>query len=66
MPCEICKRNSCTRSFHSLEAQERFDERQKMSDDVDTLREEIQYLQNRIVELEADNARLNVKLYEGT
>lgn len=26
MSCEICGRNSCTRSFHSLEAQERFDE----------------------------------------
>ena len=25
MSCEICGRNSCTRSFHSLEMQERFD-----------------------------------------
>ncbi len=25
MSCEICGRGSCTRSFHSLEAQEEFD-----------------------------------------
>ena len=25
MSCEICGRSSCTRSFHSLEAQEEFD-----------------------------------------
>ena len=25
MSCEICGRNSCTRSFHSLEMQEGFD-----------------------------------------
>jgi len=25
MACEICGRTSCTRSFHSLEEQERFD-----------------------------------------
>lgn len=25
MPCEICGRNSCTRSFHSLEEQRDFD-----------------------------------------
>lgn len=42
MSCEICGRGSCTRSFHSIEAQEEFDERQSMSDDVGTLREELQ------------------------
>jgi len=26
MSCEICGRNSCTRMFHSLKAQEEFDE----------------------------------------
>ena len=26
MACEICGRNSCTRSFHSLEEQSAFDE----------------------------------------
>jgi len=25
MACEICRRSSCTRCFHSLEAQEEFD-----------------------------------------
>lgn len=29
MACEICGRGSCTRSFHSLEAQERHDAIQK-------------------------------------
>ena len=41
MACEICKRGSCTRSFHSLEEQERFDSKQQMSDDIDELRDEI-------------------------
>ena len=26
MSCEICGRSNCTRSFHSLESQEQFDE----------------------------------------
>jgi putative component of toxin-antitoxin plasmid stabilization module len=26
MGCEICGRNSCTKSFHSIEEQEHFDE----------------------------------------
>lgn len=38
MSCEICGRSSCTRSFHSIEAQEDFDARKEMSDDVETLR----------------------------
>lgn len=42
MACEICHRSSCTRSFHSLEEQELFDERQTMSDDVDDLRRDVQ------------------------
>ena len=25
MPCEICGRSSCTRSFHSIKEQEEFD-----------------------------------------
>lgn len=41
MTCEICGRGSCTRIFHSFEAQERHDTKLKMSDDVDELREEI-------------------------
>ena len=38
MACEICGRSSCTRSFHNLEAQQAFDERQRMSSDVGVLR----------------------------
>lgn len=59
MGCEICGRNSCIRSFHSLEVQERFDARQKMSDDVEVLRQEIQELQDRISELEQENRKID-------
>lgn len=48
MSCEICGRGSCTRSFHSLEAQEEYDERQSMPDDVDELRREVQELRREI------------------
>ena len=55
MSCEICRRNSCTRSFHSLEEQERFDQRQGMPDDVNELRESVQDL---TTELNAARAEL--------
>lgn len=42
MSCEICGRNSCTRSFHSLREQEAFDSRQGMSSDVEELRIDLQ------------------------
>ena len=45
MACEICGRSSCTRSFHSIEEQNDFDDRQLMSSDVDELRCEIQSLE---------------------
>ena len=51
MACEICGRSSCTRCFHSIEDQERFDARKEMSDDVETLREELQSSQETEVEL---------------
>ena len=51
MACQICGRNSCTRSFHSLEDQERFDEKQTMSSDVDDLRDEILNLKEEISNL---------------
>lgn len=53
MSCEICGRGACTRSFHSLADQEAYDARQAMSDDVDTLRREIQDLRAEIAELKA-------------
>lgn len=46
MDCEICGRNSCIKSFHSLDEQERYDKRQAMSDNVENLRHEIQDLQD--------------------
>lgn len=60
MSCEICGRGSCTRSFHSIEAQEEFDERQSMSDDVDTLREELQSARAELAALRADAERYRV------
>lgn len=44
MSCEICGRGSCTRSFHSLAAQDEFDNPVTDAD--------------RIAELEAENAKL--------
>ncbi len=58
MSCPICHRGACMKSFHSLEAQERFDLKQTMSDDVDDLREEILSLQERIKELESELQRI--------
>ena len=53
MSCEICGRSSCTRSFHSLEAQELFDEMNgKDRDD----------LINDVVELRAKLAAAREKL----
>lgn len=58
MSCEICGRGSCTRSFHSIEAQEEFDERQSMSDDVGTLREELQSARAELAALRAERDKL--------
>ena len=50
MACEICGKNSCTRSFHSIEVQESFDE---IADNVkDRMRST---LKNRIDRLEDRN-----------
>lgn len=57
MACPICKRYSCTISFHSIEEQERYDERKNMSDDVDVLRVQIQ-------ELKEENKILQAKIEE--
>ena len=40
MGCEICGRSACTRSFHSLESQEEFDEKMKEAN-VDRIKENI-------------------------
>lgn len=57
--CEICRRTSCTRSFHSLDEQERFDERQEMTDDVDELRREVQDLKEELKTARLEIGRLN-------
>lgn len=51
MSCKICHRSSCTESFHSFEEQDKYDARQKMSDDVETLRQELQDAYYEIDEL---------------
>lgn len=60
MSCEICGRSACIRSFHSLESQALFDERQSMPDDVETLRRDLQDALARIRELE--DADLDVEI----
>ena len=35
MSCEICGRSSCTRSFHSFDAQDRFDNPEDYKDEED-------------------------------
>ena len=56
--------------MHSLEDQERFDERETMSDDVDELRCTIQGLRDEIREITTENITLresaNSKAQEGT
>jgi regulator of replication initiation timing len=44
--------------MHSLEEQERFDERETMSDDVDELRRAVQGLRDEIRELTTENITL--------
>lgn len=51
MSCRICRRSSCTESFHSFEEQDRFAQREAMPDDVDTLRRMVQEAAEEIVEL---------------
>lgn len=46
MGCEICGRNSCTKSFHSIEEQQSFD---KMADDIkDRMGQTLAYRINRL------------------
>ena len=46
MACEICGRNSCTASFHSIEEQQNFDE---VADKIkDRMRDTLVYKVNRL------------------
>jgi hypothetical protein len=47
MGCEICGRNSCTKSFHSLEEQEAFD---NLADDIK--QRAIDYISHRVKRLD--------------
>lgn len=51
MSCSICGRSACIASFHSIAAQEAHEARQSMSDDVDTLRCQVQDLQGEVAAL---------------
>ena len=54
MSCKICGRGSCTESFHSFQAQEDWEERERMSDNVDDLRVEIGNLRSTIKDLKEE------------
>ncbi len=56
MSCRICGRSSCTESFHTLEQQELFEQRQAMPDDVDLLRRMVQEAAAEILSLKAELA----------
>lgn len=58
MACRICKRGACTESFHSFSEQNKLAERENMSDDIDTLRCEIQDLKEELAEAKREIKRL--------
>jgi uncharacterized coiled-coil DUF342 family protein len=64
MSCPICRRSSCTVSFHSHYEQERFEQRQNMSDDVDDLRCEAQCYGEELTELKVEIDVLRAELDE--
>ena len=55
MSCEICKRGSCVRSFHSLSEQDDFD---KMQELLKNPQDSINELKSRIETLELEKAEL--------
>ena len=57
MSCKICGRGACASWMHSISAQEKYEERESMSDDVDELRCEIQDLRDEIKELKAEKEK---------
>lgn len=57
MSCRICHSASCASWMHSVQEQELFEEREKMSDNVDTLRREIQELQGDILFFKSESAQ---------
>ena len=62
MSCKICGRGSCASWMHSLEQQEAYEQRQSMSDDVETLRIQLQEAQSEISSLSLEI--IGLKAYE--
>ena len=54
MSCKICGRSSCTESFHSLDEQALFEQREAMPDDVALLRRMVQVAAADLVAAKAD------------
>lgn len=62
MACEICGRNSCTRSFHPLEEQSDFDE---VADNVkERMRDELKRQIERLKDYAEDSDKTLVDLSE--
>lgn len=62
MACEICGRNSCTRSFHALDEQNNFDE---VADNVkERMREVLKRQIERLKDYGNDDNRILVDLSE--
>lgn len=62
MACEICGRNSCTKSFHSFEEQGEFD---NVADQIkDRMREVLKARMDRLKDYGQDNDRHLVDLSE--
>lgn len=64
MSCQICKRSACTESFHSLEEQELFAQRESMPDDTDLLRRMVQEGAAEILVLKAEMESAATRLDE--
>ena len=54
MSCKICGRSSCTQSFHSLDEQALFEQREAMPDDVPLLRRMVQEAACELLQIKAD------------
>lgn len=64
MSCRICKRATCTESFHSIEEQELFAQREAMPDDIDQLRCMVQQACMEITEAKKEISRLQFEIRE--
>jgi hypothetical protein len=58
MSCKICGRGACASWMHSISEQEKYDEHESVTDDVDKLRREVQELRGDVAKLKAENETL--------